>query len=111
MLLKLKPRLSHRVAHPTTHRTKASEIYWICQVLRSENMRDHDVEARPGKVSCVPGCFATFAISRRRVLSRARVSTPEAVLKAIVEGRGAETYERPCFLSSFCDSAAALTEK
>ena len=40
------PRRRHRVAHPTTHRTKASEIYWICQVLRSENMRDHDVEGK-----------------------------------------------------------------
>jgi len=40
-LFNLPPRRRHCVAHPTTHRTKPCEIYWVSQILISEDVHDY----------------------------------------------------------------------
>ena len=47
-LFKLKPRRRHRVAHRAAHRREPCEICGVVEILRSEDVLDHDVVGKAG---------------------------------------------------------------
>ena len=75
--LKPKPRHRHRVAHRAAHRWEPCEICGVVEMLRSENVSDHEVvgEARDGlaRVSRVSIVALALFLSRASFLTLHRV--------------------------------------